>query len=126
MLETLVMAGNDRFRSNNPRIRKIPGAVAQTAGRRKFEPFLFVLVKDPRFDYSAFAFVLPVDGARFLKVSPIPNRRWEIHPYIVESGLLTISTLSFLSLYRDAKILEIYEGTKEIKKTIISKALLGN
>jgi alkylation response protein AidB-like acyl-CoA dehydrogenase len=29
-------------------------------------------------------------------------------------------------LYRDAKILEIYEGTKEIEKTIISKALLGS
>jgi alkylation response protein AidB-like acyl-CoA dehydrogenase len=29
-------------------------------------------------------------------------------------------------LYRDAKILEIYEGTKEIEKTIISKVLLGN
>ena len=28
-------------------------------------------------------------------------------------------------LYRDAKILEIYEGTKEIEKTIISKTLLG-
>jgi len=28
-------------------------------------------------------------------------------------------------LYRDAKILEIYEGTKEIEKTIISKTILG-
>ncbi|MEJ2725596.1 MAG: acyl-CoA/acyl-ACP dehydrogenase [Deltaproteobacteria bacterium] len=28
-------------------------------------------------------------------------------------------------LYRDAKILEIYEGTKEMEKTIISRALLG-
>ncbi len=28
-------------------------------------------------------------------------------------------------LYRDAKILEIYEGTKEIEKTIVAKALLG-
>jgi len=28
-------------------------------------------------------------------------------------------------LYRDAKILEIYEGTKEMEKIIISKALLG-
>lgn len=28
-------------------------------------------------------------------------------------------------LYRDAKILEIYEGTKEIEKTIIAKTLLG-
>ena len=28
-------------------------------------------------------------------------------------------------LYRDAKILEIYEGTKEIEKTIIAKHLLG-
>ncbi len=29
-------------------------------------------------------------------------------------------------LYRDAKVLEIYEGTKEIEKTIISKTILGN
>jgi alkylation response protein AidB-like acyl-CoA dehydrogenase len=28
-------------------------------------------------------------------------------------------------LYRDAKIVEIYEGTKEIEKTIIAKSLLG-
>jgi alkylation response protein AidB-like acyl-CoA dehydrogenase len=28
-------------------------------------------------------------------------------------------------LYRDAKILEIYEGTKEMEKTIIAKSLLG-
>lgn len=28
-------------------------------------------------------------------------------------------------LYRDAKILEIYEGTKEIEKSIVAKALLG-
>jgi alkylation response protein AidB-like acyl-CoA dehydrogenase len=28
-------------------------------------------------------------------------------------------------LYRDAKILEIYEGTKEIEKTIVAKSLLG-
>jgi alkylation response protein AidB-like acyl-CoA dehydrogenase len=28
-------------------------------------------------------------------------------------------------LYRDAKILEIYEGTKEIEKTIIAKTMLG-
>jgi alkylation response protein AidB-like acyl-CoA dehydrogenase len=28
-------------------------------------------------------------------------------------------------LYRDAKILEIYEGTKEMEKTIIAKAILG-
>ena len=28
-------------------------------------------------------------------------------------------------LYRDAKILEIYEGTKEIEKTIIAGSLLG-
>jgi acyl-CoA dehydrogenase len=28
-------------------------------------------------------------------------------------------------LYRDAKILEIYEGTKEIEKTIIARSLLG-
>ena len=28
-------------------------------------------------------------------------------------------------LYRDAKVLEIYEGTKEIEKSIISKSLLG-
>ena len=28
-------------------------------------------------------------------------------------------------LYRDAKILEIYEGTKEMEKTIVSKAILG-
>ncbi len=28
-------------------------------------------------------------------------------------------------LYRDAKILEIYEGTKEIEKTIIARTLLG-
>jgi acyl-CoA dehydrogenase len=28
-------------------------------------------------------------------------------------------------LYRDAKILEIYEGTKEMEKTIISRSLLG-
>jgi acyl-CoA dehydrogenase len=28
-------------------------------------------------------------------------------------------------LYRDAKILEIYEGTKEIEKTIIARDLLG-
>ncbi len=28
-------------------------------------------------------------------------------------------------LYRDAKILEIYEGTKEIEKTIVANALLG-
>jgi len=28
-------------------------------------------------------------------------------------------------LYRDAKILEIYEGTKEMEKTIISRAILG-
>jgi alkylation response protein AidB-like acyl-CoA dehydrogenase len=28
-------------------------------------------------------------------------------------------------LYRDAKVLEIYEGTKEIEKTIISKSILG-
>ena len=27
--------------------------------------------------------------------------------------------------YRDAKIVEIYEGTKEIEKIIISNALLG-
>jgi alkylation response protein AidB-like acyl-CoA dehydrogenase len=27
-------------------------------------------------------------------------------------------------LYRDAKILEIYEGTKEIEKTIVARALL--
>ena len=29
-------------------------------------------------------------------------------------------------LYRDAKILEIYEGTKEIEKTIVAKSLLGS
>jgi alkylation response protein AidB-like acyl-CoA dehydrogenase len=28
-------------------------------------------------------------------------------------------------LYRDAKILEIYEGTKEMEKTIVSRAILG-
>ena len=28
-------------------------------------------------------------------------------------------------IYRDAKILEIYEGTKEIEKTIIARSLLG-
>jgi len=28
-------------------------------------------------------------------------------------------------LYRDAKVLEIYEGTKEIEKTIVARALLG-
>ncbi|MCP4373330.1 MAG: acyl-CoA dehydrogenase family protein, partial [Deltaproteobacteria bacterium] len=28
-------------------------------------------------------------------------------------------------LYRDAKILEIYEGTKEMEKTIIAGSLLG-
>lgn len=28
-------------------------------------------------------------------------------------------------LYRDAKILEIYEGTKEIEKTIVARSLLG-
>ena len=28
-------------------------------------------------------------------------------------------------LYRDAKILEIYEGTKEMEKTIISRSILG-
>jgi alkylation response protein AidB-like acyl-CoA dehydrogenase len=28
-------------------------------------------------------------------------------------------------LYRDAKILEIYEGTKEMEKIILSKFLLG-
>jgi alkylation response protein AidB-like acyl-CoA dehydrogenase len=28
-------------------------------------------------------------------------------------------------LYRDAKILEIYEGTKEMEKTIISRVILG-
>ena len=28
-------------------------------------------------------------------------------------------------LYRDAKVLEIYEGTKEIEKTIISRSILG-
>ena len=28
-------------------------------------------------------------------------------------------------LYRDAKVLEIYEGTKEIEKTIIARSLLG-
>ncbi len=27
--------------------------------------------------------------------------------------------------YRDAKIVEIYEGTKEIEKTVIARALLG-
>jgi alkylation response protein AidB-like acyl-CoA dehydrogenase len=27
--------------------------------------------------------------------------------------------------YRDAKIIEIYEGTKEIEKIIISRTLLG-
>ena len=27
--------------------------------------------------------------------------------------------------YRDAKIVEIYEGTKEIEKIIIARALLG-
>jgi alkylation response protein AidB-like acyl-CoA dehydrogenase len=29
-------------------------------------------------------------------------------------------------LYRDAKIVELYEGTKEIEKTIIARTLLGN
>jgi alkylation response protein AidB-like acyl-CoA dehydrogenase len=28
-------------------------------------------------------------------------------------------------LYRDAKILEIYEGTKEMEKGVISRAILG-
>jgi hypothetical protein len=28
-------------------------------------------------------------------------------------------------LYRDAKILEIYEGTKEMEKTIVARSLLG-
>ena len=28
-------------------------------------------------------------------------------------------------IYRDAKILEIYEGTKEIEKVIIARSLLG-
>ena len=28
-------------------------------------------------------------------------------------------------LYRDAKVLEIYEGTKEMEKTIISRTILG-
>jgi alkylation response protein AidB-like acyl-CoA dehydrogenase len=28
-------------------------------------------------------------------------------------------------LYRDAKIVELYEGTKEIEKTIIARTLLG-
>jgi alkylation response protein AidB-like acyl-CoA dehydrogenase len=27
-------------------------------------------------------------------------------------------------IYRDAKIVEIYEGTKEIEKTIVAKTLL--
>jgi alkylation response protein AidB-like acyl-CoA dehydrogenase len=27
--------------------------------------------------------------------------------------------------YRDAKIVEIYEGTKEIEKLVVAKALLG-
>jgi len=27
-------------------------------------------------------------------------------------------------LYRDAKVLEIYEGTKEIEKTIVSRSIL--
>ncbi|MBW1941301.1 MAG: acyl-CoA dehydrogenase, partial [Deltaproteobacteria bacterium] len=29
-------------------------------------------------------------------------------------------------LYRDAKIVEIYEGAKEIEKAIIAKSLLGS
>ena len=28
-------------------------------------------------------------------------------------------------IYRDAKIVEIYEGAKEIEKTIIARSLLG-
>jgi alkylation response protein AidB-like acyl-CoA dehydrogenase len=28
-------------------------------------------------------------------------------------------------IYRDAKIVEIYEGTKEIEKTIVAKTLLN-
>jgi acyl-CoA dehydrogenase len=28
-------------------------------------------------------------------------------------------------LYRDAKIVEIYEGVKEIEKTIVARSLLG-
>lgn len=28
-------------------------------------------------------------------------------------------------LYRDAKVLEIYEGTKEMEKTIVSRSILG-
>jgi alkylation response protein AidB-like acyl-CoA dehydrogenase len=28
-------------------------------------------------------------------------------------------------IYRDAKILEIYEGTKEIEKIIVAKSILG-
>ncbi|OPX35615.1 MAG: hypothetical protein B1H12_08630, partial [Desulfobacteraceae bacterium 4484_190.2] len=28
-------------------------------------------------------------------------------------------------LYRDAKVLEIFEGTKEMEKTIVSRSILG-
>ena len=28
-------------------------------------------------------------------------------------------------IYRDAKIVEIYEGTKEIEKSIVAKTILG-
>jgi len=68
MLEALVMAGYEFFGSDNPRICKIPGPVAQTAGRRKHESFLFLLIQYPGIDHLTFSFVRAVNGARFIKI----------------------------------------------------------
>jgi alkylation response protein AidB-like acyl-CoA dehydrogenase len=43
----------------------------------------------------------------------------------IHGGYGYIDEYKVQRLYRDAKILEIYEGTKEIEKTIVAKAILG-
>jgi alkylation response protein AidB-like acyl-CoA dehydrogenase len=43
----------------------------------------------------------------------------------IHGGYGYIDEYKVQRLYRDAKILEIYEGTKEIEKTIIARGLLG-
>ena len=43
----------------------------------------------------------------------------------MHGGYGYIDEYKFQRLYRDAKILEIYEGTKEMEKIIIAGTLLG-
>ena len=61
------------------------------------------------------------------KLTASENARWIAHQAVqIHGGMGYSKEMPIERYFRDAKITEIYEGTSEIQRLVIARALLGD